>query len=212
MVGSAGSQREVVIRGIHSGAHLTLSVRGSRLVVDGLLAHRGQVGCHFRRSGAICPLRSVGSIVVEMGPAPDKVKVLERLPVPLTVYLGAGSDKFIGNAEADACYPQETPRNRCVGGPGRDACISAPVNTDCVGGPGGDYCQTSAGSDGCWGGPGNDVCRMGRGEDGCHGEGGDDRLYGGPDTDRLYGGPNIDHCDGTPGIGRSAECENGPRH
>jgi Ca2+-binding RTX toxin-like protein len=53
---------------------------------------------------------------------------------------------------------------------------------------------------------------MGRGEDGCHGEGGADKLYGGPGADRLYGGTDFDHCDGTPGMGRSAECEAGPRH
>ena len=106
--------------------------------------------------------------------------MLDPLPVPLTAYLGSGSDKLIGNAEADTCYPQGTRRNRCIGGPGDDICISAPVNTDCVGGAGDDYCRVRDGSDGCWGGPGRDVCVMGSGHDGCHGEGGADRLYGGP--------------------------------
>lgn len=210
-VGSAGSQGDVVIHGARSGSHLQLSVSRSRLVVEGQVGGR-QAGCRATPRGVSCPLAHAGAVILEMGPAPDKVKVLDPLPVPLTVYLGAGSDKFIGNAEADTCYPQGTPRNRCVGGPGRDACIAAPVNTDCVGGAGRDYCQTSAGSDGCWGGPGNDVCRMGRGEDGCHGEGGADRLYGGPGADRLYGGTDFDRCDGAPGLGRSAECEAGPRH
>lgn len=209
--GSAGSQGEIVIRGAHSGSHLQLSVHRSRLVVKGRLAGR-QSDCRRIRRGISCPLAHAGAVIVEMGPASDKVEVLDPLPVPLTAYLGAGSDKFIGNAENDTCYPQGTPRNRCVGGPGRDICISGPVNTDCVGGPGRDYCQTSAGSDGCWGGPGDDVCRMGRGEDGCHGEGGDDRLYGGPGADRLYGGPDFDRCDGAPGVGRSTGCEAGPRH
>ena len=209
--GQAGSQGEIVIHGAHSGSHLRLSVKRSRLIVEGQLAGH-QAGCRTIRRGVSCSLAHAGAVIVETGPAHDKVEVLDPLPVPLTAYLGAGSDKFIGNAEDDACYPQGTPRNRCVGGPGRDTCISAPVNTDCVGGAGRDYCQTSAGSDGCWGGPGNDVCRMGRGEDGCHGEGGADKLYGGPGSDRLYGGTDFDRCDGAPGMGRSAECEAGPRH
>jgi Ca2+-binding RTX toxin-like protein len=210
-VGSAGSQGEIVIRGVRSGSHLQLSINHSRLVVEGQVA-RHQADCRPTRRGVSCPLAHAGAVIVETGPAADKVEALEPLPVPLTAYLGDGSDKFIGNAEDDTCYPQGTPRNRCVGGAGRDICISGPVNTDCVGGSGRDYCQTSAGSDGCWGGPGNDVCRMGRGEDGCHGEDGADKLYGGPGTDRLYGGTSFDHCDGTPGMGRSAECEAGPRH
>ena len=48
-----------------------------------------------------------------MGPSSDKVEVLDRLPIPLTVYLGAGSDKLIGNGEPDTCYPEGTKRNRC---------------------------------------------------------------------------------------------------
>lgn len=209
---TAGSRGQIVIRGAHSGSHLKLSVEGSRLRVRGPLAHGSQVGCRTRRGGTTCALGPAGVVVVEMGPAADKVKVLDPLPVPLTAYLGAGSDKFIGNAEADTCYMQGTPRNRCVGGSGRDVCVSGPVNTDCVGGAGSDVCQTGAGSDGCWGGPGNDTCMMGGGEDGCHGEGGDDRLFGGRGADRLYGGANFDHCDGGPQTGRSAECEAGPRH
>ncbi len=147
-----------------------------------------------------------------MGPSDDKVEVLDPLPVPLTAYLGAGSDKLIGNAEPDTCYPQGTRRNRCIGGGGDDVCISAPVNTDCVGGAGNDYCRVRDGSDGCWGGPGRDICIMGAGHDGCHGEGGADRLYGGPASDQLYGGRGSDYCDGGPGIGYSHACESGPGH
>jgi len=209
---AAGSVGQIVIRGARAGAHLTLSVHGGRLEVRGQLARRGQSGCRATRRGATCRLASVGDIVVEMGPANDKVEVLDPLPVPLVAYLGAGSDKFIGNAEDDTCYPQGTPRNRCVSGPGRDICISGPVNTDCVGGAGNDLCRMGAGSDGCWGGPGNDTCMMGGGNDGCHGEAGEDRLYGGAGTDRLYGGSGFDRCDGGPQTGRSAECEDGPRH
>jgi len=211
--GRAGSQSEIMIRGARSGTHLRLSLDQSRLLVSGRLTSGGQEGCRpIRRGGAVCPLASVGGITVEAGPAGDKVEVLEPLPVPLTAYLGGGSDKFIGNAEPDTCYPQGAERNRCIGGPGNDVCVSGPVNTDCVGGPGNDVCRMSRGSDGCWGGPGNDVCLMGPGEDGCHGEDGDDRLYGGPDADRLYGGPGRNYCDGGPGTGRSFECEAGPGH
>jgi len=203
----------IVIRAADSGSHLRLTVSGSQLLVNGQLAEEGPTGCRRSRgyAAAACGLRGASSVLVEMGSANDKVDVLDPLPVPLTAYLGSGSDKLIGNSEADTCYPQGTARNRCIGGGGDDICIAAPVNTDCVGGPGNDYCKTSDGSDGCWGGPGRDECAMGGGQDGCHGEAGDDRLFGGAGGDQLYGGEGSDYCDGAPGIGRSHECEAGPR-
>jgi hypothetical protein len=215
LCGTASTQSGIVIRAVGSSSHLRLTVRGSKLLVNGRLATAASAaGCRFRRARRLtsCGLAQASSVVVEMGPADDKVEVLDPLPVPLIAYLGAGSDKLIGNAEADTCYPQGTRRNRCVGGAGNDICIAAPVNTDCVGGAGNDYCKMSSGSDGCWGGPGRDVCLMGRGQDGCHGEGGNDRLYGGPAPDQLYGGAGTDYCDGGAGVGRSHECEQGPRH
>ncbi len=212
-VGTALPQSRIVIWGAASGTHLRLSLEGSNLVVEGPMADRDAPGCRLDRNHntAVCPLTDVGSIEIGAGPADDKVRVLDHLPVPLTVYLGAGSDKLIGNAERDTCYTQGTARNRCIGNGGDDTCISAPVNTDCVGGPGNDYCETRKGSDGCWGGPGRDVCVMGHGQDGCHGEGGNDRLYGGPGSDQLYGGAGFDFCDGGPGMGHSHDCEAGPR-
>jgi Ca2+-binding RTX toxin-like protein len=169
-------------------------------------------GCHWRRQRliAVCPLEGA-SIELNMGPSGDMVEVLDRLPVPLTIRLGGGSDKFIGNGEPDTCYPQGARRNRCVGGPGNDVCITGPRNSDCVGGPGNDFCRHKTGSDGCWGGPGRDICLMGPGQDGCHGGPGNDRLYGGASPDQLYGGRGFDLCDGGPGWGRSHACETGPR-
>lgn len=208
----ASPQGEVVVHGAASGSHLKLSMRGNHLVVHGRMAHRAGAGCRLAhdRDLAVCKLRGADRIEVDMGPSGDFVVVAERLPVPLTVHLGDGSDKFIGNGENDTCYSEGARRNRCVGGPGDDVCITGRRNSDCVGGAGNDYCQTGAGSDGCWGGPGNDVCRMGRGHDGCHGEGGRDRLFGGPSSDQLYGGKGYDSCDGLPGWGRSHACEAGP--
>jgi hypothetical protein len=200
----------IAIRGLASGAHLQLSLSASDLVVSGPLEGVSE-DCRFSRArgAAACPLTGVGAIEVDMGPANDKVEVLDPLPVPLTAYLGDGSDKLIGNDEPDTCYTQGSNRNRCIGEGGDDVCISGPVNTDCVGGAGNDYCKTGSGSDGCWGEPGRDVCMMGAGEDGCHGGGGDDLLYGGAGSDQLYGGPGFDHCDGGPGAGQSHECEAG---
>lgn len=210
---TATSERQIVVHGAHSGSSLELQVKGKRLVVRGLMARSHPRGCHFTRyrMAASCRLRDVGSIVVRMGPSGDFIKVANSLPVALTAYLGGGSDKFVGNGEPDTCYSEGARRNRCVGGPANDVCITGNRNSDCVGGGGNDYCQTGAGSDGCWGGPGRDVCRMGPGQDGCHGDGGDDRLYGGPSADRLYGGEGYDHCDGMTGWGRSESCEAGPR-
>jgi Ca2+-binding RTX toxin-like protein len=209
---SATPEGRIVIRGAESGTHLQLSLSGSNLIVNGPMGDATE-GCGFVRDQveASCPLADAGSIEIDTGPANDKVTVLDRLPLPLTAYLGDGSDKLVGNAESDTCYPQGTPRNRCIGEGGNDICISAPINTDCVGGGGDDYCKTSNGSDGCWGGPGDDTCLMGGGEDGCHGEGGDDRLYGGPGGDQLYGGDGTDLCIGDPGRGKARECEFRPR-
>lgn len=211
---SAKGEGQIVIEGADSGSHLRLTVSGNDIVVDGYMAPGQPVGCRFTetRTAAVCPLAGVGSIEVDMGPAGDKVEVLDPLPIPLTTYLGLGSDKLIGNGEPDTCYPEGTRRNRCIGGAGDDVCITGPRNSDCVGGPGNDFCQHSTGSDGCWGGPGQDVCYMGPGHDGCHGGAGDDRLFGGPSSDQLYGGPGFDYCDGGPGVGRSHTCEAGPGH
>jgi Ca2+-binding RTX toxin-like protein len=210
---SASPQGEAVVRGASSGSHLELSMHNDNLVVDGWMAPGSGAGCRLthHRNLAVCPLGDVGGIEVDMGPHGDFVEVADKLPVPLTVHLGDGSDKFIGNGEPDTCYSEGARRNRCVGGPGRDVCITGNQNSDCVGGEGDDYCQTGAGSDGCWGGPGDDVCRMGPGQDGCHGEGGNDQLYGGPSSDQLYGGDGYDDCDGLPGWGTSHECEAGPQ-
>jgi hypothetical protein len=204
----------IVIFGSHSGSTLNLTPHGHRLVVKGNMAHQHPRGCRFKRGHrlAVCSLRGVSAVEVDMGPSGDFVRVDKRLPVPLTVHLGSGSDKFIGNGERDTCYSEGSRRNRCVGGPNNDICITGNRNSDCVGGPGNDYCHHGAGSDGCWGGPGNDVCIMGPGEDGCHGGRGNDRLYGGPSPDQLYGGEGHDYCNGGPGIGKSHTCNAGPRH
>jgi hypothetical protein len=210
---TAAPHRGIVLHGAARGSRLQLEVRGDRIVARGRMGAPPS-GCHVRVShlAASCPADVAGGIEVDMGPSGDEVVVLQKLPMPLTVHLGSGADRFVGNGERDTCYSEGTRRNRCIGGGGRDICITGNGNSDCVGGPGNDLCVHGNGSDGCWGGPGNDVCRMGGGEDGCHGGPGDDRLYGGGGADQLYGGPGHDYCDGGPGVGRSHECEAGPRH
>lgn len=210
---SAASPAErIVVDGVASGSHLRLSTSGSSIVVEGIMARSR--GCRFTRGHrvAVCSTAGASAIELDMGPSGDFVEVLDRMPVPVTVHLGSGEDKFIGNGEKDVCYPEGSRRNRCIGEGGDDVCITGSRNSDCVGGAGDDYCRASTGSDGCWGGPGNDVCYMGPGQDGCHGEGGDDRLYGEHDPDQLYGGEGFDYCDGGLGTGHSHECEAGPRH
>jgi hypothetical protein len=203
----------VVIHGARSGSHLRISTKGPRLVVKGRMARAHPRGCRFTRGHrvAVCRLAGASAVELAMGPSGDFVRVKDRLPVPLTAYLGFGSDKFVGNGEVDTCYSQGSRRNRCVGGGGNDVCVTGQKNSDCVGGPGNDYCHHGRGSDGCWGGPGRDICVMGPGEDGCHGGGGNDRLYGGPGADQLYGGRGFNFCDGFPGRGKSHSCGAGPR-
>lgn len=210
---AANPAGQIVVYGAPSGSTLTLSSDGDRILVKGTMARTAPEGCRMKvhHRLAVCSLKGASSIQVVMGPSGDFVRVEDPLPLPLTVYLGSGSDKFIGNSEVDTCYPEGARRNRCVGGGGDDICITGEDNSDCVGGPGDDYCRHGNGSDGCWGGPGDDVCVMGPGQDGCHGEEGDDRLYGGAHPDQLYGGPGYDYCDGGPGWGKSHECDEGPR-
>ena len=211
--GAGSTADRIVIYGAASGSHLKVSTSGSNIVVDGIMAKARPQGCRLihGRHGAVCPLEGANAIELDMGPRGDFVEVLDPLPFPLTVHLGSGEDKFIGNAERDICYPEGTRRNRCIGEGGNDVCITGSRNSDCVGGRGEDYCRHGTGSDGCWGGPGDDVCVMGPGQDGCHGEGGNDRLYGGAQPDRLYGGSGHDYCDGGPGWGKSQTCDAGPR-
>jgi Ca2+-binding RTX toxin-like protein len=210
---AANPAGQIVVYGAPSGSTLTLSTDGNRILVKGTMARTAPEGCNMKvhHRLAVCSLKGASSIQVVMGPSGDFVQVADPLPISLTVYLGDGSDKFIGNAEPDTCYPEGARRNRCVGGGGDDICITGEDNSDCVGGTGDDYCRHGNGSDGCWGGPGSDVCVMGPGQDGCHGEGGNDRLYGGANPDQLYGGPGFDYCDGGPGWGKSHECDEGPR-
>jgi hypothetical protein len=211
---AASPASRIVVFGAPSGSHLILTTSGSNLVVDGFMASRPPAGCRLARSRmqALCPTANADAIEIAMGPNGDLVEVLDRMPFPLTIHLGSGEDKFIGNSEKDTCYPEGSRRNRCVGAGGNDVCVTGSRNSDCVGGRGNDYCRHDAGSDGCWGGPGEDVCVMGPGQDGCHGDAGNDRLYGGADPDQLYGGGGFDYCDGGPGVGRSHECEAGPGH
>ncbi len=211
--GVASTSDRIVIYGAASGSHLKVTTSGSNIVVDGIMAHARPQGCRFTqgRHAAVCPVGDANAIEIDMGPSGDMVEILDPMPFPLTVRLGSGEDKFIGNAEKDICYPEGTRRNRCIGNGGNDVCITGSRNSDCVGGPGEDYCRHGTGSDGCWGGPGDDICIMGPGQDGCHGEGGNDRLYGGAQPDRLYGGRGHDYCDGGPGWGKSQTCDAGPR-
>ncbi len=211
---AASPAGRIVVFGASSGSHLTLATSGPDIVVDGYMAAARSSSCRLAHSRlhAVCPVAGAAGIEVAMGPGGDLVEVLHRFPFPLTVHLGSGADKFVGNGEKDICYPEGTMRNRCIGGAGDDVCITGQQNTDCVGGPGNDFCKEGAGSDGCWGGPGRDLCVMGPGEDGCHGGPGNDRLYGGPGADQLYGGPGYDYCDGGPEVGKSHQCEAGPRH
>lgn len=209
----ATSVGKIVIYGSSKGSTLTLHKKHGMIVVKGRMAHRKPRGCRFKRGHrvAVCSPRHKRVIEIQMGPRGDMVRVAEKMPTPVVVYLGPGSDKFVGNAERDYCFPGGARRNRCVGRGNNDVCITGNRNSDCVGGGGNDYCRHGNGSDGCWGGRGQDVCLMGPGQDGCHGGPGRDRLYGGRGADQLYGGPGFDYCNGQRGWGKSHRCDIGPR-
>jgi hypothetical protein len=210
---AASPAGQIVIFGTHAGTHLVVTTEAGKLKVHGRMGRDRPIGCHITRNrmNATCSLRGVAQIEIDMGPDGDFVHIADPLPFPVIAHLGAGSDKYIGNAERDTCYSEGARRNRCIGKGANDVCITGRKNSDCVGGPGNDYCKTGAGSDGCWGGKGDDICYMGPGMDGCHGGKGDDILYGGANPDQLYGGGGFDYCDGAPGRGRSHACNVGPR-
>ena len=153
---------QIVVYGARSGSTLTLSMRGDKLVVKGNMARHRPRGCRFTRGHlrAVCRTRGVSHLEIQMGPSGDFVRVAERLPFGLTVHLGAGSDKFIGNGERDVCYSEGSRRNRCVGGPNDDVCIM---------GPGQDGCHGEAGNDRLYGGRQPDQLYGGRGRDYCNG-------------------------------------------
>ncbi|MGV1047295.1 MAG: hypothetical protein ACOYD4_02045 [Solirubrobacterales bacterium] len=206
--------RQIVIFGTHAGTHLVVTTENGKVKVHGRMGRARPIGCHISRNrmNATCSMDHVAGLEIDTGPDGDFVHIVDPLPFPVIAHLGAGSDKYIGNAERDTCYSEGARRNRCIGKGANDVCITGRKNSDCIGGPGNDYCKTSAGSDGCWGGPGDDICYMGPGQDGCHGGPGDDILYGGANPDQLYGGAGFDYCDGGPGRGRSHGCDAGPRH
>src|SRR6478735_1769451 len=79
----------IVIYGSESGSTLTLSTKGSAIVVKGRMAHRDQPGCQFTRGHrvAVCSTRGADAIEVQMGPGGDFVQVADRLPLSLTVDL-----------------------------------------------------------------------------------------------------------------------------
>jgi Ca2+-binding RTX toxin-like protein len=211
---AASTAGQIVIYGAPGGSHLTFTTSGNKIFVSGKMASIHPRGCHLSRNQlrAACRVSGASMIEIDMGPSGDFVEIADPMPLPVTAYLGDGSDKMIGNSERDTCYSQGARRNRCIGGGGNDTCITGIRNSDCVGDGGNDYCETQTGSDGCWGGPGNDICKMGPGMDGCHGEGGNDRLYGGANPDQLYGGAGFDYCNGGPGRGKSHSCDAGPGH
>jgi Ca2+-binding RTX toxin-like protein len=205
---------QITIYGAASGTHMTVTEEDGRLVVRGPMEAAHPHGCRLSadQMEAICRLAGTSAVEITLGDSGDFLQIVSPLPVPVTAYLGDGSDKMIGNAEPDTCYSEGARRNRCIGGGGDDVCITGEKNSDCVGDAGNDYCETRDGSDGCWGGDGDDICKMGPGMDGCHGEGGNDYLYGGANPDQLYGGVGWDYCDGGPGRGKSHSCDAGPRN
>src|SRR5689334_23055208 len=122
--GTATTGGEIVIRGAGSGSNLEVGVSGDHLVVHGYLAPGPQQECRVTspRIDAVCPLRGVGGVEIQMGPSGDLVRITDKLPVPLVAHLGGGSDKMIANGEPDTCYSEGARRNRCTLGPGDDVC------------------------------------------------------------------------------------------
>lgn len=190
---------EIVIQGPEaSSSHLQLTMDGDNLIVNGTLEEGKQAGCEVTHghNALSCPLSEAVYVAINMGSDSDKVEVLDKLPIPLTIHLGDGSDQFTGSDEADMCYPEGDANNSCDTGGGNDTCIMVTETNKCTGGAGNDICKASAGGDACYGGPGDDVCKMGPGEGKCLGEDGNDHLNGEAGSDHLSGGPGDDYVSG----------------
>jgi Ca2+-binding RTX toxin-like protein len=89
--GNATTEGRIVIHGAETGTHLRLSVSGGDLLVTGPMAEATE-GCQLApaNGAATCPLSDAGQVEVDTGPYNDKVEVLNKLPVPLIAFLGAG--------------------------------------------------------------------------------------------------------------------------
>ena len=59
----------IVIYGSDSGSTLTLSTKGSKIVVEGRMAHKDQPGCQFTRGHrvAVCSTRDADAMEIQMG-------------------------------------------------------------------------------------------------------------------------------------------------
>ena len=82
----------------HSGSHLTVTTRASKIIIKGKMAHAKPRGCHLSadRMRAVCPLAGAAAIELDMGPAGDFVEIADPLPFPVIAHLGMGSDKLFG--------------------------------------------------------------------------------------------------------------------
>src|SRR3954447_24446904 len=111
--GTATTASKIVIYGSNKGSTLTLHKKHGRIIVRGAMAHRHPRGCHFRHSHRVAVCRPAHKRVIEikMGRRGDLVRISDKMPMPVVVYLGPGSDKFVGNAERDICFPGGARRN-----------------------------------------------------------------------------------------------------
>src|SRR4051794_33858902 len=114
--GSATTAGKIVIFGSDKGSTLTLHKKHGKIIVRGRMAHRHPRGCHFRRGHrvAVCQERHKQVIEIKMGRRGALVRIAEKMPMPVVVYPGPGSDKFVGNGGRDVCSPGGARRNRCV--------------------------------------------------------------------------------------------------
>ena len=67
---SASPQGQVVVNGAAGGSNLELRMRGDNLVVEGWMGPHAGAGCRLmhHRNLAVCSLRGVGEIELDMGP------------------------------------------------------------------------------------------------------------------------------------------------
>lgn len=124
-------------------------------------------------------LRGLGNIVVSTGNGDDAVCVFTgsiETPKSVTVFAGAGNDRFYGSDGTDVFF----------GGAGKDEANLYGGDDTLIGGADADKLRGGAGTDLVRGGDGNDVLYAGDGNDTIIGDAGEDSLFGDAGSDVFY--------------------------
>ena len=128
-------------------------------------------------------------IIVRGNEGADTITVLEELPLPISIFGGAGPDTIVGSPGRDTIY----------GGAGGDSITGLAGNDLIFGEDGLDIISGGANNDTIFGGGGADSILGDTGNDFIRGNAGNDSLFGNDGNDRLFGDAGDDLLRGDAG-------------